>query len=55
MEFMFFGCKSLKELNPNNFNTDNVTNVWKMFNGCYYESINKIRNLYSDIKKRSFF
>ena len=31
---MFYGCKSLKELNLNNFKTDNVTDMHGMFSGC---------------------
>ena len=31
---MFNRCKSLKELNLNNFNTDNVKYMDLMFNGC---------------------
>ena len=29
---MFYGCSSLKELNLNNFNTNNVTNMSYIFN-----------------------
>ena len=31
---MFGGCSSLKELNINNFNTDNVKSMGSMFKGC---------------------
>ena len=31
---MFSGCSSLKELNLNNFNTNNVTNMSCMFSLC---------------------
>ena len=31
---MFDGCISLKELNLDNFNTSNVTNMSHMFCGC---------------------
>ena len=31
---MFFRCSSLKELNLNNFNTNNVTNMSDMFRRC---------------------
>ena len=31
---MFHNCSSLKELNLNNFNTNNVTNMSFMFYGC---------------------
>ena len=34
MSGMFSGCSSLKELNLNNFNTNNVTNLSWMFYGC---------------------
>ena len=31
---MFYECYSLKELNINNFNTNNVTDMGGMFGGC---------------------
>ena len=31
---MFRGCSSLKELNLNNFNTNNVTDMSEMFGWC---------------------
>ena len=34
MSYMFYECSSLKELNLNNFNTNNVTNMRCMFLGC---------------------
>ena len=34
MSYMFWGCSSLKELNLNNFNTNNVTNMIGMFYKC---------------------
>ena len=34
MSCMFYGCSSLKELNLNNFNNNNVTNMSGMFIGC---------------------
>ena len=34
MNNMFYWCSSLKELNLNNFNTNNVTNMSGMFNWC---------------------
>ena len=34
MECIFRGCSSLKELNLNNFNTNNVTNMRCMFYEC---------------------
>ena len=37
---MFSGCSSLKELNLNNFNTNNVTYMSGMFRGC--SSLNEL-------------
>ena len=34
MSSMFYGCSSSKELNLNNFITNNVTNMSRMFFGC---------------------
>ena len=34
MSWMFFDCSSLKELNINNFNTNNVTDMESMFYEC---------------------
>jgi len=34
MSYMFWQCSSLKELNFNKFNTNNVTNMRSMFSGC---------------------
>ena len=34
MSRMFCNCSSLKELNLNNFNSNNVTNMSNMFCGC---------------------
>ena len=34
MSYMFSRCSSLKELNLNNFNTNNVTDVYGMFREC---------------------
>ena len=34
MSLMFYKCSSLKELNLNNFITNNVTNMNGMFHGC---------------------
>ena len=35
MTYMFSGCSSLKELNLNNFNTNNVINMRWMFCECF--------------------
>ena len=34
MSYMFYECKSLKELNLSNFNTNNVRNMEYIFCGC---------------------
>ena len=39
MRFMFFNCNSLTNLNLSNFNTQNVTNMIKMFDG--YNALKK--------------
>ena len=51
---MVYECSSLKELNLNNFNTINVTNMSYMFFGCCKELDKKIRNQYNNIKIESF-
>ena len=40
MDYMFSGCSALKELNLNNFNVNNVTNMGCMFSEC--SSLKKI-------------
>ena len=47
---MFSECSSLKELNLNNFNTNNVTNMGGMFSRCSNELKNKIKQQYKSIK-----
>ena len=54
MNSMFMGCSSLKELNLNNFNTINVTQMYFMFYGCSSDLIKKIRNQYNNIKDEAF-
>ena len=39
---MFDGCSSLKELNLNNFNTNNVTDISDMFRG-YLDELKLIK------------
>ena len=51
---MFSGCSSLKELNLNNFNTNNVTDMGAMFYGCSNELIRKIKIQYKNIKEEAF-
>ena len=50
MHGMFSGCSSLKELNLNNFNTNNVTNMNGMFYGC--SSLKELYVLWMFIIKR---
>ena len=40
MEFMFYNCSSLKELDLSNFNTSKVTNMDSMFFNC--SSLNEL-------------
>ena len=54
MNLMFCGCSSLKELNLNNFNTNNVTNMEGMFYGCSKELIMKNKTQYKNIKEEAF-
>ena len=54
MSDMFNGCSSLKELNLNNINTNNVTNMHSMFFGCSNEFIMMIKKQYKNIKKEAF-
>ena len=54
MSGMFCGCSSLKELNLNNFNTINVTDMSDMFLKCSEELIMKIRNQYNNIINKAF-
>ena len=54
MNGMFNGCSSLKELNLNNFNTINVTNMSGMFYECLGELLIKIKTQYKNIKKEAF-
>ena len=55
MSGMFFGCSSLKELNLNNFNTNNVTNMNGMFSGCLDELKLKIKSQFKNFKKDAFY
>ena len=55
MSYMFHGCSSLKELNLNNFNTNNVTNMRFMFSGCSNELIMKIKNQYINYSRIVFY
>jgi len=35
MKYMFLNCKSLRKINMENFNSQNVTDMNWMFNGCH--------------------
>ena len=55
MSWMFYGCSSLKELNFNNFNTNNVTDMRGMFNGCTDDLRKKIKSENKNIKAEAFY
>ena len=55
MSFMFYGCSSLKELNLNNFNANNVTNISSMFKECSDELKIKIKSKYKNFNKNAFY
>ena len=55
MSSMFNGCSSLKELNLNNFNTNNVTDMKFMFAGCSYDLKRKIKSENKNIKYEAFY
>ena len=54
MSGIFFRCSSLKELNLNNFNTNNVTNMICMFYGCLDELKLKIKSQFKNFKEEAF-
>ena len=54
MEEMFSYCSSLKELNLNHFNTNNVTNMSCMFYECLDELKLKIKSQFKNIKEEAF-
>ena len=55
MSDMFNGCSSLKELNLNNFNTNNVIDMSYMFSGCLDELKLKIKSQFKNFKKDAFY
>ena len=55
MSCMFSECSSLKELNLNNFNTNNVTDMSSMFSGCSDDLKVKIKSENRNIKDEAFF
>ena len=54
MGYMFRGCSSLKELNLNNFNTNNVTDMSYMFCECSDDLKMKIRSENKNLKDKAF-
>ena len=54
MNAMFYGCSSLKELNLNNFNTNNVTNMSFMFSECSDELKLKLKSKFNEFKEEAF-
>ena len=55
MSYMFRYCSSLKELNLNNFNTNNVTSMCKMFSGCSDDLKMKIKTENKNIKAEAIY
>ena len=55
MSYMFCECSSLKELNLNNFNTNNVTDMSYMFSGCSDDLKSKIKSENKNIKDDAFW
>ena len=55
MNLMFCKCSSLKELNLNNFNTNNVTYMRRMFSGCSDDLKRKIKSENKNIKDEAFY
>ena len=51
---MFCECSSLKELNLNNFNTINVTDMNNMFNGCSNQLKMKIKTQNKKFPENAF-
>ena len=55
MRAMFDNCSSLKKLNLNNFNTNNVTDMRYMFSGCSDDLKMKIKSENKNIKDEAFY
>ena len=51
---MFYGCSSLKELNLNNFNTNNVIDMYRMLSGCSDDLKMKIKLENKNIGDKAF-
>ena len=54
MNFMFHGCSTLKELNLNNFNTNNVTDMDYMFSKCSDELKLKLKSKFNEFEEKAF-
>ena len=52
---MFKGCSSLTELNISNFNTNNVSYMFYMFNRCSDELKLKIKSQYKNFEEEAFY
>ena len=52
---MLSGCSLIKELNLNNFNTNNETKMSRMFEGCSYGLKRKIKSENKNIKYEAFY
>ena len=55
MSWMFNRCSSLKELNLNNFNTNNVESMYGMFSWCSHDLKRKIKSENKNIKDEAFW
>ena len=54
MSHMFGGCYALKKIDLSNFNTNKVTNMFAMFDGCSEEIKKKIKDQIKNIKEEAF-
>ena len=54
MSIMFSRCSSLKELNLNNFNTNNVTDMDYMFSKCSDELKLKLKSKFNEFEEKAF-
>ena len=54
MRYMFANCSSLKELNIDNFNTDNVKFMFGMFSGCSNELKMRIKTQNKNLNEEAF-
>ena len=51
---MFWGCSSLKELNLNNFDTNNFIDMRYMFSYCSDELKLKLKSKFNKFKNEAF-